>query len=495
MNLAAGAQLGPYEVVGLLGAGAMGEVYQARDHRLRRNVAVKVLPPAFSQDPDRLHRFEHEARAAGALNHPNVLAIHDVGSDGRARYLVSELLEGQTLRSRMADSLVAQRKVVEYAIQIARGLAAAHDKGIVHRDLKPENVFLTRDGGVKILDFGLAKLNWPACLADEGDATESLTEPGTVLGTVGYMSPEQVRGEIVDHRSDIFSLGTILYEMLAGRRPFQGKTAVETMNAILKEEPPRLSDLSPDLPPGLERIASHCLEKNAEERFQSARDLAFDMEALSHPSNPSVRALAHASARRRISLQAAALAAAVVGLPTAGYVARSAPSAIPTYHRLSYRRGVVGSARFSPDGQIVYSAAWEGKPMEAFATRPDLPEARSLGFGDAQVLSVSQPGEVGLILYRDDGRTLFARAPLAGGPPREVAEDVIAADESRDGSRVALLRRVEGRVRLEFPAGHTAYTAVGLSHPRLSPAGDRVAFLEHPLAGDDRGFVSLLDAA
>jgi eukaryotic-like serine/threonine-protein kinase len=284
MAIATGTRVGRYEIRSLLGAGGMGEVYRARDPKLNREVAIKVLPAAFSADPERLRRFEQEAQAAGALNHPNILAIYDVATDEGAPYVVSELLEGETLRERLKGAALPARKALDYALQIARGLAAAHEKGIVHRDLKPENLFLTKEGRIKILDFGLAKLIEPR---GSGEAPAELptrplnTDPGTVMGTAGYMSPEQVRGQPVDHRSDIFSLGVILYEMLAGERPFRGESAVETLNAILKEDPPELSAGSNPIAPALERIIRHCLEKHPDERFQAARDLAFAIEALS----------------------------------------------------------------------------------------------------------------------------------------------------------------------------------------------------------------------
>src|SRR5436190_1649531 len=291
MSLRTGARLGRYEILSQLGAGGMGEVYRARDARLGRDVAVKVLPSSFSSDSDRLRRFEQEARAAGVLNHPNILAIYDVGTHDGSPYVVSELLEGETLRDRLGGSS-STRKSVEYAIQIAQGLAAAHEKGIVHRDLKPENLFITRDGRVKILDFGLAKLTEPQFVgAPQTDAPtvplDADTGPGVVMGTAGYMSPEQVRGQRVDHRSDMFSFGAILYEMLTGRRAFHRESAVETLNSILKEDPPEFPETSRNIAPGLERVVRHCLEKNPEERFQSARDLAFDLEALSGVSVPS----------------------------------------------------------------------------------------------------------------------------------------------------------------------------------------------------------------
>ncbi|PYS66733.1 MAG: hypothetical protein DMF73_20950, partial [Acidobacteria bacterium] len=271
----------------------MGEVYRARDEKLNRDVAIKVLPASLSQDQDRLRRFEQEAQAAGALNHPNILAVYDVGMHDSSPYIVSELLEGETLRERLGGTAQPQRKAIDYAIQISHGLAAAHEKGIVHRDLKPENIFITKDGRVKILDFGIAKL----IQADSGQQQTDIptrrvdTGPGVVIGTVGYMSPEQVRGQAVDHRSDIFSFGAILYEMLSGRRAFHRESTADTISAILKEDPQDLSDTNQNISPGLERLMNHCLEKNPEARFHSARDLGFALEALSGSSSVSGQTL------------------------------------------------------------------------------------------------------------------------------------------------------------------------------------------------------------
>src|SRR6266850_1321264 len=277
-------RLGRYEIRSLLGAGGMGEVYLARDPKINRDVAIKVIPAAFSADSDRLRRFEQEAQAAGALNHPNILSIYDVDTHDGSPYVVSELLEGETLREQLHGAALPVRKAIDYALQIAHGLAAAHEKGIVHRDLKPENLFVTKDGRVKILDFGLAKLIEPSngreALTDL--PTRKLnTDPGTVVGTVGYMSPEQIRAQRVDHRSDIFSLGVILYEMLSGKRAFRGDSAIETLNAILKEDPPELSEYNSQINSALGRVVMHCMEKSSEQRFQSARDLGFALEALS----------------------------------------------------------------------------------------------------------------------------------------------------------------------------------------------------------------------
>src|SRR3989440_780796 len=286
----------------------MGEVYRARDTRLGRDVAVKVLPSSFSADSDRLHRFEQEACAASALNHPNILIVHDIGTHDGSPYIVSELLEGETLRQRMSGAALAQRRVTDYASQIAHGLAAAHEKGIVHRDLKPDNVFITKDGRIKILDFGIAKLTQPDGHQSQTEIPTRRvdTDPGVVMGTVGYMSPEQVKGRAVDHRSDIFSVGAILYEMLSGRRAFHGESAADTMSAILKEDPPDLSDTNQRISPALEKLVNHCLEKDREARFHSARDLAFALEAISGSSgasNQTIAAMTSLSARVRITKQ------------------------------------------------------------------------------------------------------------------------------------------------------------------------------------------------
>ncbi len=281
MALQSGTKLGPYEIHSAIGAGGMGEVYRAHDTRLNRDVAIKILPATFSSDPDRLQRFAQESRAAAALNHPNILSIFDIGEAQGAPYVVSELLEGETLRDRLRDGPLPSRKAIDYARQIASGLAAAHDKGIVHRDLKPENLFITADGRAKILDFGLAKLTRPeADASGEAPTQQIATDAGTVMGTVGYMAPEQVRGKSADARSDIFAFGAILYEMLSGKRAFHGESPVETMSAILKEDPPDLAETNRNVSPVLERIVRHCLEKNPAERFQSARDVAFNLEAL-----------------------------------------------------------------------------------------------------------------------------------------------------------------------------------------------------------------------
>ncbi|HEY6050930.1 MAG TPA: serine/threonine-protein kinase, partial [Thermoanaerobaculia bacterium] len=333
----------------------MGEVYRARDPRLKRDVAIKILPESFAKDSDRLRRFEQEAEAASSLNHPNILVIYDIGTRDGIPFIVSELLEGETLRSRLSAGALSPRKALGHALQVAHGLAAAHEKGIVHRDLKPENIFVTRDGRVKILDFGLAKLTEP----QTGDSSSNLptagSQPGVALGTLGYMSPEQVRGVSVDPRSDIFSFGAILYELLAGRRAFHGQTAADTMTAILKEDPPDLAGRAGPIPPGLDRVVRHCLEKDPEHRFQSARDLAFDLESLSDLSTPAAN---RGRPRRRTALWLGSLAAALV-LIVAGVLwrTRGTPAGVSGEARQDRKSiAVLPFQNLSPDPENAFFA-------------------------------------------------------------------------------------------------------------------------------------------
>ncbi len=378
MTLSAGTRLGPYEILAPLGAGGMGEVYRARDERLKREVAIKVLPASLSADPDRLRRFEQEAQAAGLLNHPNITAVYDTGSHEGAPYVVQELLEGETLRSELAGGRFAPRKAIDYAVQMAQGLAAAHDKGIVHRDLKPENLFVTNDGRVKILDFGLAKLTQPegGGNSDTNLPTETRgTEPGVVMGTLGYMSPEQVKGRVADARSDIFALGSILYEMLSGQRAFRGDSAAETISAILREDPPDLSVTNQKVSPGLERIVRHCLEKSPERRFQSAGDIAFDLEAISGlPTTSGAARVTEASLSRRSRARLAVAGSAVAarrsasagsGSPAAGSKLFRPSNASPTGAVSSATPALPRTARRSST-----APTGTGTPSRIFSTRP-----------------------------------------------------------------------------------------------------------------------------
>ena len=491
-TLAPGTRVGPYEVAAPLGAGAMGVVYRARDTRLGRDVAIKTLPASLAADADRLRRFEQEARSTGLLNHPNILAVFDVGSHEGVPFVVSELLEGDTLRDRLAGGALAMRKAVEYAVQIARGLAAAHEKGIVHRDLKPENVFVTRDGRVKILDFGLAKL------APTGFSPDSVTREmppgtgaGTVLGTVGYMSPEQVRGQPVDHRSDIFAFGSVLYEMLSGRRAFRGHSAVETLNAILKEDPPPLSETSRPLPPALERIVAHCLEKTPEERFQSARDIAFHLEQLSGTS--AATPLVSAAPPRRW-LRPVLGAAAVFGLMAASYALgtrRPTDPGVVSFRPITFQQGFVRDARFGPDGrQVYYQARWvTAESADVYVATPGTPEARALGLGTFAFGGISKSNE--LLVGRSETGTI-AQVPAAGGAPRDIAEGYRDTDWAPDGS-IAGVRISSADEWLEFPLGRPLARGPMLLFPRVSRDGSLVAFTEHPLAGDFGGHVMVVD--
>jgi len=492
-----GQKIGPYQITGQIGAGGMGEVYRAHDARLNRDVAVKVLPASFSSDPDRLQRFAQEARAAAALNHPNILAIYDIGEWNGAPYIVSELLEGETLRERLRNGPLPPRKAIDYALQLTRGLAAAHDKGIAHRDLKPENIFLTEDGRAKILDFGLAKLTRPEQSDSASDAAtvQVVTDAGLVMGTAGYMSPEQVRGKSTDQRSDLFSFGAILYEMISGKRAFHGDSAADTMSAILKEEPAELSEAARNVSPALERIVRHCLEKSPGQRFQSASDVGFSLEALteiSRTSQSGALRVQAAPSRRWVLPALAVLSLAVVAASIYFAAQHFNIATSPSFHRLTFRRGTIAAARFSPDGQtIVYGGALEGKPVELFTTRFDSTDSRPLGLEKTQLLGISANGELAVNLatfhispFVENGT--LSRVPLAGGAPRQILENVAWADWTPDGTDIAVVRLVEGRIRLEFPLGHVIYQPRGwVSHVRFSPKGDWLAFEDHVQTGDD----------
>jgi eukaryotic-like serine/threonine-protein kinase len=512
LGLTPGTRLGSYEIVAPLGAGGMGEVYRARDTRLERDVAIKVLPSDVVAHPDARVRFEREARAVAALSHPNILAIHDFGEANGMVYAVMELLAGETLRDALTHGALPARRATAYAIQMAHGLAAAHDKGIVHRDLKPENVFITPDERVKILDFGLARLELPSMgeAQHTGAPTQSPTQPGVVLGTVGYMAPEQVRGIVVDSRADLFSFGAILYEMVMGARAFQRETTAETMTAILREDPP---ELTPDrVAPAIDRIVRHCLEKKPEARFRSAHDLAFALQAIAVPTSTAA-STAHmpttsvrgqmrgkAALMAALAVMAALVIGIVVGRRLGNNGAASETLEPPTFRQLTFSRSPVPVARFTPDGQtVIYSSVSDGADPRLFLTRLETPGFTPLAMPSATLFSISPAAELAIGLKPQGGtRTemTLAQAPLFGGAPRSILEGVRFADWSPTGSGLAIVRLAGSHQRLEFPPGKVLYETEGeIGSPRVSPAGDRVAFLDWPVKDDDRGSVAVVDLA
>jgi len=511
MALTPGTRLGPYEILAAIGAGGMGEVYRARDTRLDRDVALKILPESFNADPDRRSRFEREAKAVAAISHPNILAIFDVGESAPSNseppvcYVATELLEGQTLRERLSNGALPSRKAIEFGVQLARGLASAHDKGIAHRDLKPENIFLVADGQVKILDFGLAKTLGSGPSVSGATETMAVTNPGTVMGTVGYMAPEQVRGKVVDARADLFSLGAVLYEMVTGQRAFQRDTPADTMSAILREDPPDVSGTRPDLSPALDRIIHHCLEKEPNERFQTARDVAFALTSLSG-SGSSVSSSAHAvqvPPRTRSWLLPAVVALVIAILAGAGGLALGRLMSPPATHITFKPKTVVPqaifNARFMPDGQtLIYSSAMSGNEPALFEARPGSPIPRPFGPPNTHLLSVSKTGELAVLM----NATFLAHRLMAGtlarmttdGAPRALAQDVREADWLPDASDLAVIRVTATGDSLEFPMGHAVHQTVGyFSDPRVSPDGTLLAFMEHPIKFDNRGWVKVVD--
>jgi len=512
MSLSAGSRLGPFEILSPLGAGGMGEVYRAKDAKLGREFAVKVLPAATASDSDRRQRFELEARAASALNHPNILTIYDIGEADGSLYIAMELVEGRTLRELVASGEpLPTKRMLDLAVQIAEGLAKAHGAGIVHRDLKPENLMVSKDGYVKILDFGLAKLT-ETVTQDASvlpTAIAAPTQPGTVMGTAGYMSPEQASGQPVDYRSDQFTLGAILYEMATGKRAFQRKTGAETLVAIIREEPEPIGQAAPKAPAPVRWIVDRLLAKDPDERYASTRDLARDLKSVrDHLTETSysggLEAVEPGKPSRRRWLVPAALtflAGAGLALLAAKKLELFAPP-LPNFLRITYRRGAILGARFAPDGNsVVYGATWDGGPVEIYSTRPESPESKSLDLPSANLLSVSREGELAISLgWRTvigwESTGTLARVPLSGGAPREVMENVGDADWSPDGQQLAVIHRAGDRERLEYPMGTVLAEASGwLSHPRLSPDGRTLAYFEHPERGDNAGRLILLDVA
>ena len=499
MFLAVGDRVGPYQILGSLGAGGMGEVYRARDPRLDRVVAIKIVTASRATGPAQIERFLREARAIGRLSHPHICTLHDVGQQDDVPFLVMELLEGPTLAERIEQGPVPVADALRIASQIARALDCAHRSGVIHRDLKPSNVMLTASG-VKLLDFGLAKLRDAENDAIASVSTKSLwqTVDGTVLGTLPYMAPEQVEGLAADARTDIFAVGVVIFEMLTGEAPFKGDSRASLTAAILTQVPPPITSLVNSAPPSLNRIVEQCLKKNPEERWQSARDLASALEWSAESGGvESPAATTTAAKKRRLPARVIAMAAVVAAAAAAtvavwalggGVAMFSGRAAVPSFHQATYRRGAVSSARFTPDGQsFVYSASWDGQPWNVFLGRARSPDARNLGVDSARILSISSAGDMAMLfgpqnIVRAFGARTLARIPMAGGARRDLLGGVVDADWIPGTDSMAVVRDPGGgrSWTVEFPSGTPVHEARAAWSLRVSPDGNRVAFFEGP---------------
>ncbi len=519
-----GQTISHYRILEALGGGGMGLVYKAEDTALGRHVALKFLSEETEHDPQALERFRREARAASALNHPNICTVHEIGEHEGKLFIVMEYMTGQTLKHLIQNRPLDLDRVLSLGTEVADALEAAHSKGIIHRDIKPANIFVTDRFHAKVLDFGLAKIaQSPRQAGDESQTRADitaldLTNPGTAVGTVSYMSPEQLRGKELDGRSDLFSFGIVLYEMVTGTAPFRGETSAVITDAILNQPPQPPGRLNPHTPAKLEEIVNKALEKDRDLRCQTAAEIRADLKRLKRSlessksaavvdstqisSNAAVPRPAPEprSATRMASYLAGLLLAIGLGIFAGRLLYRTAPLDPPLYRQLTFRRGSIRSARFAPDGQtILYSAAWQGNPIDVFTARPEAPESRSMGLPRTQLMSISNTAEMAVLLNSKAIGTwvtmgTLARAPLAGGAPREVLEHVQWADWGTDGNSLAIVRDYDGRNRLEFPVGKPLHVTGGwIGHPRFSPKRDLIAFIDHPIQGDDSGSLAVVD--
>ncbi len=513
MPLTSGTKLGPYEIQSPLGAGGMGEVYRARDTRLDRTVAIKILPHHLSSNPDLKQRFEREARAISSLNHPRICTLHDVGYQDGVDFLVMEYLEGESLAERLRKSRLALKESLKIGIEICEALEAAQRAGIVHRDLKPGNIMLTKNGA-KLMDFGLAKATVPGLASassapllsaaktmSEATPLSPLTSAGMVIGTIQYMAPEQIEGKEADARSDLFALGAVLYEMVTGKRPFDGKSQLGLASAILEKDPAPIRTLVPLTPPTFERVVNACLAKNPDDRFQTAHDVRLELEWIAEdlPQLTAPGSAATAKPFARALPWAITAAVALLALGALFLVRRENP--IARYTNISFRDGTLLGARFSHDGQtIIFSGRWEGEKPQISVARLGSPESRPLGIPSAEVAAVSTSDELAVFLGCEEiyfltcGGTL-ATVNLAGGSPRTLAEHVGQADWHPDGKRMVISVLAPEGSRLEFPPGHVLYRqrAGWIGHPRFSPDGNMIAFESHPILGNDDGSVDIVD--